>query len=81
MANTKQLQNKKLGLLKNKASIESLVAGYKTKLLELDAEIVKVNDALEEEVGELQRMIDEIRNGVQPVAEAIVEVDTDGDFN
>ena len=81
MANTKQLQTKKATLLKQKASIEVLQASYAEKIATIETDIKAVDLALETEVAELQKMIDEIRNGVQPVAVTVVESDVDGDFN
>lgn len=78
MANAKQLNNKKAGLLKQKASIEALQATYVEKLTKLDADIAEVDTQLEAEVGELQRMIDEIRNGATPV---VVETEKEAEFN
>lgn len=78
MANAKQLNNKKAGLLKQKASIEALQATYAEKLTKLNADIAEVDALLEQEVGELQKMIDEIRNGATPV---IVETKDEAEFN
>ena len=78
MANAKQLNNKKAGLLKQKASIEVLQATYVEKLTKIDADIKEVDTQLEAEVGELQRMIDEIRNGATPV---VVETEKEAEFN
>lgn len=78
MANAKQLNNKKAGLLKQKASIEALQKTYAEKLVKIDGEIAEVDTQLEAEVGELQKMIDEIRNGATPV---VVETEKELEFN
>jgi len=81
MANTKQLQTKKASLLKQKESILAVRASHDEKLATIETEITAVNLALETEVAELQKMIDEIRNGVTPVKEepAIISAEN-GDF-
>lgn len=80
MANTKQLQTKKASLVKQRESILAVRKSHDEKLATIEADILAVDVALEAEVGELQRMIDEIRNGVAQVS-PVVESDTDGDFN
>lgn len=80
MANTKALQNKKLALLKTKASVEALVAGYAEKLTKIDADIAEIETSLQAEVAELQKMIDEIKNGSAQKVEETKETES-GDFN
>jgi len=80
MANTKQLQTKKASLLKQKESIIAVRASHDEKLAIIETEITAVNLALETEVAELQKMIDEIRNGVTPVAVVAEETTSNGDF-